>query len=111
MKRIVVDSDGTLTHEDPATGYADKAPSIDMIARLRSYRDAGFEIIVMTARNMRTYNGSVGKINAFTLPRHRGMAGPPRGAVRRDPCRQAVVRHGRLLRQRPRNTARRVPPA
>lgn len=68
MKRLVVDLDGTITREDPAQGYADKEPDPDMIAQLRAYRDLGFTIIVYSARNMRTYDGSIGKINAHTLP-------------------------------------------
>ncbi|MCA1956094.1 capsular biosynthesis protein, partial [Zymomonas sp.] len=36
--------------------------------KLREYKSQGFEILIQTARNMRTYNGSVGKINANTLP-------------------------------------------
>lgn len=68
MKRLVFDLDGTLTHDDPTTGYEDKAPNLPMLARLREYKAAGFEIIIATARNMRTYQASVGHINAHTLP-------------------------------------------
>jgi capsule biosynthesis phosphatase len=39
-----------------------------MISRLREYKANGFEIIIHTARSMRTYDNSVGKINAHTLP-------------------------------------------
>ena len=38
------------------------------MATLRRYREQGFYIIVSTARNMRTYQNNVGKINAHTLP-------------------------------------------
>ncbi|HEY0421151.1 MAG TPA: HAD hydrolase family protein [Acetobacteraceae bacterium] len=68
MKRIVVDLDGTLTIDAPGVSYADKAPDLELIARIRAYKAEGFEIIVATARNMRSYSGSVGKINANTLP-------------------------------------------
>lgn len=68
MKCIVIDLDGTLTHDDPQVSYADKRPNIDVVGRLRAYKDEGFRIIIDTARNMRTHENSVGKINAFTLP-------------------------------------------
>ncbi|WP_082701249.1 capsular biosynthesis protein [Novosphingobium sp. FSW06-99] len=68
MKRLVIDLDGTLTVDDPGTSYDQKAPDMAVVARLKEYHDDGFEIIIQTARNMRTYNNSVGKITAHTLP-------------------------------------------
>ena len=68
MKRIVVDLDDTITKHDPSLSYSDKEPDLMLIARLREYKAAGFEIAIQTARNMRTYNNSVGKITAHTLP-------------------------------------------
>ena len=68
VKRLVVDLDDTLTLSDPALSYADKAPNLPLVARLREYRSRGFAIVIQTARNMRTYEGNVGKINVHTLP-------------------------------------------
>jgi len=68
MKRLVIDLDGTLTVDDPNKSYAQKAPNPDVVARLREYHGAGFEIVIQTARNMRTHNNSVGKITAHTVP-------------------------------------------
>jgi capsule biosynthesis phosphatase len=68
LKRLVIDLDDTLTRPDPARSYADKAPNLPVIEKLREYKAEGFEIIVQTARNMRTHNNSIGKINAHTLP-------------------------------------------
>jgi capsule biosynthesis phosphatase len=68
MRRLVVDLDGTLTIDAPGVPYADKAPNLAMIAKLREYKAEGFEIAIATARNMRTYAGSIGHINANTLP-------------------------------------------
>jgi len=68
MKRLVVDLDGTLTLDDPEVAYADKVPNLTLIEKLKDYRAQGFEIAVATARNMRTHNGNIGKINALTLP-------------------------------------------
>lgn len=68
LKRIIVDLDDTLTRSNASRSYAEKDPNLAMIARLREYKAAGFDIIVQTSRNMRTYEGSIGKINAHTLP-------------------------------------------
>jgi capsule biosynthesis phosphatase len=68
MKRLVFDLDGTLTHDDPSVGYPERAPNAAVVEKLRAYRDQGFTIVICSARNMRTYAGDLGKINANTLP-------------------------------------------
>ena len=67
MKRLVFDIDGTLTIEGSAE-YIDAIPNIPVIQKLRKYKEKGFDIVLCTARNMRTHNNSIGKINAKTLP-------------------------------------------
>ncbi|MCR0982007.1 HAD-IIIC family phosphatase [Roseomonas populi] len=68
MQRLVLDLDGTITIEDPGVPYPDKQPNLEVVEQIRRYKAQGFEIIIASARNMRTFNGSVGKINAVTLP-------------------------------------------
>ncbi|MUH06918.1 HAD-IIIC family phosphatase [Commensalibacter melissae] len=68
MKRLVFDLDDTLTINTSGVSYADKLPNLPVIQKLRKYKKQGFEIIIQTARNMYTYNGDIGKINANTLP-------------------------------------------
>jgi capsule biosynthesis phosphatase len=68
MKRLIVDLDGTLTLECPNTAYRDKLPNLPLISRLREMKLQGFEIVIATARNMRTYEANIGLINAHTLP-------------------------------------------
>lgn len=68
MKRLVFDLDGTLTLDDPSCLYPEKKPNLEVVARLKEYRSAGFEIIILTARNMRTHSGNVGLINVHTVP-------------------------------------------
>jgi capsule biosynthesis phosphatase len=68
MKRLIIDLDGTITREDPGLPYADKQPNPDVVMQIRHYRTLGFEIVIHSARNMRTYQGQVGKINVHTLP-------------------------------------------
>lgn len=67
MKRLIVDLDGTLTMAD-TNNYAEVTPRQDVIDRLKEYQAKGFEIVISTARNMRTFEGNVGKINIHTLP-------------------------------------------
>jgi capsule biosynthesis phosphatase len=67
MKRIVIDLDGTLT-VDLETGYPDKPLNEDVFEACRQYKAMGFEIVILTSRNMRTYQGNVGKINVHTVP-------------------------------------------
>lgn len=68
MKRLVFDLDGTLALDDPGRPYAEREPNLPVIARLREYREQGYSIIIASARNMRTYGGQIGLINANTLP-------------------------------------------
>lgn len=68
MKRLVIDLDDTLTVVDRTKDYSDVDPRADVVARLREYKAMGFEVVIHTARNMRTHAGNVGKINALTLP-------------------------------------------
>ncbi len=67
MKRLVVDLDGTLT-KDTKDEYVDAKPRLDVVRRLQEYKKNGFLITIATARNMRKYEGNIGKINIHTLP-------------------------------------------
>ncbi|BCV64704.1 hypothetical protein TUM17387_00630 [Shewanella carassii] len=67
MKRLIVDLDGTLTLGD-SKDYSAVSPRLDVITKLREYQAQGFDIVISTARNMRTFEGNVGKINIHTLP-------------------------------------------
>ncbi len=64
---IVMDLDGTLCElKSPDMSYEELKPIPRVLERLREYRARGFYIIIYTARNMRTYDGNVGLINANT---------------------------------------------
>jgi len=67
MKKLVIDLDGTLTQAN-TSNYKDVLPRMDVIKQIQNYKNEGFEILISTARNMRTYEGNVGKINIHTLP-------------------------------------------
>ncbi|WP_336329161.1 hypothetical protein [Haloarcula sp. CGMCC 1.2071] len=66
--RIVVDVDGVLAQKHPEKEYSELTPDADVVETLRRYDEDGFYIILNTARNMRTYEGRMGKINAETAP-------------------------------------------
>lgn len=67
MKRIIIDLDGTLTVESDLP-YHQKEPNMMVVQACREYKEAGFEIVISTSRNMRTWDGNIGKINVHTLP-------------------------------------------
>lgn len=76
MKRLIIDLDHTICvpdgAQDQATDtsakYREARPNRAVIDRLRSYRGMGFEIVINTSRNMRTFGGDVDAIKAHTLP-------------------------------------------
>jgi capsule biosynthesis phosphatase len=49
-------------------GYAHAVPDLALVARLRQCHADGYQIVIHTSRNMRTFAGNVGKINVHTLP-------------------------------------------
>lgn len=67
MKKLIVDLDGTIT-EGNTSDYESVKPNKSVIKKLQEYKDSGFLIVISTARNMRTFEGNVGKINIHTLP-------------------------------------------
>jgi len=69
QKCLVVDIDGTvcpIKKKDEL--YSDLKPIPEMVKRLREYKKMGFYLILVTARNMRTYDGNLGLIMANTAP-------------------------------------------
>jgi len=67
MKRLIMDLDGTITSGESGN-YSEATPQGGVVQKMREYKEMGFEIVISTARNMRTYEGNVGKINVHTLP-------------------------------------------
>ncbi|HBE4094347.1 TPA: capsular biosynthesis protein [Escherichia coli] len=67
MKRIIFDLDNTISFTDGGI-YRNAKPNVELILKMKEYKKNGFEIIISTSRNMRTYNGNVGLITANTLP-------------------------------------------
>lgn len=67
MKRIIIDLDDTICRTVNGD-YQNSTPIPEVIEQIRAYKEQGFEITIHTSRNMRTYEGNLGKINANTLP-------------------------------------------
>ncbi len=67
LKRLIFDLDQTLSFTSGGD-YANATPNIPLINKLRHYHQDGFTIVINTSRNMRTYDGNLGKINTHTLP-------------------------------------------
>ncbi len=67
MKRIIMDLDETICSTKDGD-YRNSTPKLEVIEKLKEYKTLGFDIVISTSRNMRTYSGNVGKISANTLP-------------------------------------------
>ena len=67
MKKLIVDLDHTLSITINGD-YVNSKPISPMIETLVKYKELGFEIVINSSRNMRTYGNNVGKINVHTLP-------------------------------------------
>jgi len=63
MKRIAIDLDGTICPiKKPEESYADLVPHAGAADRIRELRNAGYYVIILTARNMATCEGNLGKV-------------------------------------------------
>lgn len=67
MKRIIMDLDDTICQTENGD-YINSKPVPEVIEKMHEYKRLGFEIVINTSRNMRTYQGNTGKITANTLP-------------------------------------------
>jgi len=67
MKKIVMDLDNTIC-VTKNSDYKNSRPVNKVIDKMIEFKKQGFYIIINTARNMRTFDGNIGKINANTLP-------------------------------------------
>jgi capsule biosynthesis phosphatase len=66
--KIIVDVDDTLTIHSSAVNYEEKSPNLDVITKLKEYKELGYEIILFTSRNVLTFQGDLSKINKHTAP-------------------------------------------
>lgn len=65
--RIIFDIDGTICPiKKKEELYENLIPDAEMVSKIREYKDLGATIVFHTSRNMRTYEGQIGLINANT---------------------------------------------
>ena len=65
--KIIIDLDDTICSTKNGD-YVNSIPKEKVIKKIKEYKNLGFEIIIYTSRNMRTYKGNVDLIKANTLP-------------------------------------------
>ena len=65
--KLVVDLDDTLSYTIDGD-YVNSKPIVPVIDMLKKYKEKGFQIVIHSSRQMRTYNGQLGQINIHTLP-------------------------------------------
>ena len=64
---LIFDIDNTICTTENGD-YANSAPNLSIVELIRLRKAEGFYIVLFTSRNMRSYDGSIGKINKFTVP-------------------------------------------
>ncbi|OHE73580.1 MAG: hypothetical protein A2Y14_02955 [Verrucomicrobia bacterium GWF2_51_19] len=62
-KTLVIDLDNTITIDD-ARPYSEKLPNTAVIEKMRLYKEKGYNIVIYTARRMRTFNNDEASIVA-----------------------------------------------
>jgi len=64
---LVVDVDGTLCPvKSKCEEYCDLEPYENIVQKLKEYHSLGAKIVLYTSRNVNTYQGNIGLINANT---------------------------------------------
>lgn len=64
---FIFDIDGTLCPiKQKEEKYEDLVPYAEMVDKIREYKAGGAKITLFTSRNMNTYKGNIGLINANT---------------------------------------------
>ncbi len=67
-KVLVIDIDGTICNiKKTDQSYLELKPRHDMVEKIKAYKENGYYLIFHTSRNMKTYQGNIGKLNANTL--------------------------------------------
>ena len=64
---FIFDIDGTICPiKKKEQTYLELIPYSDIVEKIREYHNQGAKIILFTSRNMNSYNGNIGLINANT---------------------------------------------
>lgn len=66
---FIIDVDGTLCPiKQDKQQYEDLIPYTQVVDKIREYKEQGAKIVLFTSRNMNSYGGNLGLINARTAP-------------------------------------------
>tara|TARA_Y100000589_G_scaffold218356_1_gene205979 strand:- start:4530 stop:4907 length:378 start_codon:yes stop_codon:yes gene_type:complete len=65
--KIIIDLDDTICKTNNGD-YENSIPKKEVIEKIKEYKNLGFQIVIYTSRNMRTYKDNVDLIKANTLP-------------------------------------------
>lgn len=66
---LIFDVDGTICPiKAEGESYSDLVPNKEMVDKIKGYKKQGAKIVFFSSRNMKTYNGNLGLINANTAP-------------------------------------------
>lgn len=64
---LIFDVDGTLCPiKEQGQEYIDLVPDARMVEKIKEYKNGGAKIALFSSRNMKTYGGNLGLINANT---------------------------------------------
>ena len=64
---LIFDIDGTICPlKKENENYEDIIPNKEIVNKMREYKKGGAKIVLNTSRNMNSYNGNIGLINANT---------------------------------------------
>lgn len=66
-KKLVIDLDDTISKTIDGK-YEESEPIMPVIEKIREYKSLGFDIVIYSSRNMRSYERNIGLINVHTLP-------------------------------------------
>ena len=66
--KIIIDLDNTITIDESDVTYENKKVNKEVVQKLEKFKSLGFEIVIHTARNQKTFNGNIGKITLNTVP-------------------------------------------
>ena len=65
-KKIVIDLDDTISITENGK-YLESIPNLQVVEKLREYKELGYDIVIHSSRNMRTYNNNIGEINVTAI--------------------------------------------
>ena len=67
-KKLVIDLDDTISKTYNGD-YDNSEPIKSVVEKIKEYKKFGYDIVIYSSRNMRTYNCNIGEINVHTLPK------------------------------------------